>query len=89
MRTEIKIRRSHCYVNSFENTFVYVPIVTLFSEITFTHLENIFHIWNEMSSNQETKWLDNSLDSYISFGATYPTINVVYREECFAASWIP
>ena len=55
MRTEIKIRRSHCYVNSFENAFVYVPIVTLFSEITFTHLENIFHIWNEMSSNQETK----------------------------------
>ena len=39
MHGEINIRRSHCYVNSSENTFIHVPIATLYSD-----LENRYNI---------------------------------------------
>ena len=52
MHTEINIRRSHYYVNSFQNTFTYGTIATLYSEITFAHLENIFYIYMERTEFQ-------------------------------------
>ena len=49
MHTEINIRRSDYYVNSSENTFVYVPIATLYSDHMNTFRKNMPYMWNELT----------------------------------------
>ena len=49
MHTEINIRRSNYYVNSSDNTFVYVPNATLYSGHINSFRKNMPYMWNELT----------------------------------------
>ena len=49
MHTEINIRHSNYYVNSSDNTFVYVPNATLYSGHINSFRKNMPYMWNELT----------------------------------------
>ena len=65
MHTEINIRRSNYYVNSSDNTFVYVPNATLYSGHINSFRKNMPYMWNELTilwNDLTIEWKDLTLN---------------------------